>query len=83
MNASSPATGYSATVRLELIAGDQVLELGQIGPDMIHVRTPISLPPCEADVVMHVDGHERHWPVFLPDGIQTESRLVRTRPRSI
>lgn len=80
MNASIPTAGYSSMVRLELVVGDQTLELGQIGPDLIHVRTPVSLPPCDADVVMHIDGRERRWPVRLPDGISSHSRLVRTEP---
>ena len=62
-------TGYSADVRLRLIVDDREYALSQIGPDGITLRQPTSLPPCEADVVMNVDDHQKVWRVWLPDGI--------------
>lgn len=72
------APGYSATVDLKLIVGERTLELGQIGPGMICLREPFNLPCCEATVVMTVEGRERHWPVFLPDGLSRSSAWART-----
>jgi hypothetical protein len=79
---ASAATGYSSQVRLHLVVGGRTLQLAEIAPDSLYLRELISIPPCDADVVMHLDGHERRWSVFLPDGIRLDSRLVRTEPRS-
>jgi len=78
MNSLPASTGYSAQVRLHLVIGSRILELGQIGPDRIVVREPADLPPGPAEVVMHVDSFERRWQVYLPDGISPQSREVRT-----
>lgn len=78
MNALSPATGHSTNVRLQLIAGGRILELGQIGPESVILEETAELPPCEAQVVMYVDSFERRWQVYLPDGISADSRRVRT-----
>jgi hypothetical protein len=75
---SNPATGYSAYVRLQLILSDRTLELSSIGPDGISLREPAEICPCDAEVVMFVNDHERRWPVSLPDGISANSREVRT-----
>ena len=73
-------TGYSADVRLRLIVDDREYALSQIGPDGITLRKPTSLPPCEADVVMNVDDHQKVWRVWLPDGISPADTFVRTEP---
>jgi hypothetical protein len=81
---SNPArgTGYSATVKLQLIVGDRTLELGQIGPDAVWLRENAEIDPCDATVVMTVDGRRHEWPVYLPDGLSRESREARTVARS-
>jgi len=66
MTSSNSTTGFSAQVRLELIVGDRTCELAEIGPDSVYLRDPVSLPPGEADVVMHVEGKRRVWRVFCP-----------------
>ena len=71
------ATGYSAEVRLALIAGGHRFNVGQVGPDDCILRDPIDLPPCEGELVVTIDGSVRRWPVKLVDGIQKESPLVR------
>jgi hypothetical protein len=63
---------------LKLIAEGRALELAQIGPGMICLREPCSLPAGDAIVVMHVDGRERQWAVNLPEGASAASAWVRT-----
>lgn len=72
--------GYSAEVRLHLVVAGDEFSLSEIGPDGITLRNPMSLSPCEADVVMDVDDHRRVWRVWLPDGISPEDTFVRTEP---
>ena len=50
---------YSADVRLQLEAQGQVRPLAKIGRDHIVPSGAIELPPCDAVVVMTVDGSER------------------------
>jgi hypothetical protein len=78
MKSHPPSTGYSAQVRLQMVVGNRTLELGQIGPEGVVVREPVELPPGQGEVVMHVDDFERRWQVYLPDGISSKSREVRT-----
>ena len=80
MNHSTVGTSYSSTVRLELIVGDQTFELAEIGPETVFLRKPVSIPPCEAEIVMHIDGRRRVWQVELPDGLSVDSPLAKTRP---
>ena len=60
--------GYSADVCLVLVVAGRTVPLWQIGPNSITLRDPVELPPCEAEIVMYVDGDERRWRVFLPYG---------------
>ena len=72
---------FSAVVRLELVVDGRVLELVQIGRNGFIVRQPEYLAPCDAEVVMYVDGDERRWPVYLVEGMSKEKTLVKTVPR--
>lgn len=78
MSRLNSQSGYSAEVRLALLVDDSEYSLCEIGPDGVTLREATTLPPCEADVVMHVDGHRRVWRVWLPDGVSPESTFART-----
>ena len=78
MNSNPAGFGYSSCVHLELVVGDRVYELHAIGPGTIRLREPAELPPCNAQVVMHVDDHEDRWLVYLPDGLSPNKREART-----
>lgn len=75
----APLTGYSSTVTLRLITAEREFELASIGPDSISLRSPISLEPCTARVLMTVDGHERIWNVSLPEGADLSNRFIRVQ----
>ena len=62
-------TNYSSNVALYLIAGDESWKLASIGPSYVTLRdNGIELDPCEAQILMIVDGYERRWNVFLKNG---------------
>jgi hypothetical protein len=64
-----PASGHSSYVDLALLLDGKSYSLAQIGPDFVRLREPIELTPCEAEVVMKIDGVERRrWNVFLKYG---------------
>ena len=52
------------------------LSVGQMGPDFLIMDAPEDYAPTVAQLYLSVDGHEREWPVFLPDGISASSRRV-------
>ena len=72
---------YSAEVELQLVAQGKSYPLAQIGPDFVIFKTPVELAPCDATIIMHVDGEERRWAVALPDGATRDSDLVKTQRR--
>lgn len=69
---------FSAEVDIQMIVGDQVLSVSKIGPERLTLESAVSLPPCEADVVLTVDGQSSRWTVRLPEGASAESRQVKT-----
>jgi hypothetical protein len=69
--------GYSADVQMFLHVGDHRLDVAQAAVDTCFLREPIDHPPCEADLVLLVDGRESTWHVRLPLGISRTSRCVQ------
>lgn len=53
------ASGYSSDVRLRLIVGKRTLEVEQVLRETCLLAEPIDHPPCEGELVMHVDGRRR------------------------
>jgi hypothetical protein len=71
---------YSADVRLRLEAEGRTWPLAKMGKNHVVAACPIELPPCDAVVILTVDGAERRWNVRLIDGA-TPIGDIRTRPR--
>lgn len=68
-------------MRLDLYVAGGTHSLHEIGPGMVCLREPLDLAPCDAIVVMTVDGQRHEWPVYLPDGLSANSREARTIDR--
>ena len=73
--------GYSSTVSGWLVAGGHRLALAQVGPDHCVVRRSVAIAPCEAELVIEIDGHQQQSCVFLQDGISANSTLVKFADR--
>lgn len=58
-------TGYSSTVTLRLIVGGESYEVGQVGPDVVICREPVTFPSCDAELEMTVEGQVRRSSVRL------------------
>lgn len=69
-----PQEGYSATVKLELRVGGQLLEVAQVGADSLILRQPGRLPPGPAELLVTVAGTTEVHPIILAPG--DGSRLV-------
>ena len=72
--------GYSSDVSLRLLVGDLSIALSQIGPGYINLREPIPIgvDPCDAELLVRVDGTERRVPIRLVDGVYPFDDSART-----
>ncbi len=71
---------HSADVRMLLYVNGSTLPIAQLGPDFIILRTPTDHPPTDADIYLSIDGHERRWTVWLPDGVSASTRRTKIAP---
>jgi hypothetical protein len=74
--------GHSAQVRMELFLDGQVLPIAQFGPDFLILEKPADHSPTNGEILMSIDGHERRWTVYLPDGLvagQLKTRIAPSR----
>lgn len=62
-------SGHSAVVEMTLEYANTIVEIWQAGPDEIIAKLPVELPPCEATLVVSVDGNVRRNRVRLPHGM--------------
>ncbi len=66
---TSQPKSHSAVVQLTMECGDATIRLSQVGPDFVIAKTPIQLAPCEATIIVIVDGNIRRTRVRLPGGM--------------
>jgi hypothetical protein len=75
---ASPVNGsYSADVRIRLESGDSAYRVAQVGPAMLIMGDQCRLPPCDARLVISVDGVEDAYDIYLCDGVSPEQQIVR------
>ncbi len=77
MTANVTQNGHSGDIKLNLRVNGHIVELAQIAPEHVVARNPMDLSPCDAEVVMELDGKEHRWPVLLQDGMSKS--IPRTR----
>lgn len=68
---------FSSDVLLSLIVNGRTIRLSQIWPGHVSFQQPTSLPACDGEIVMSVDGRERRWSVRLVDGAQPFDDVAR------
>jgi hypothetical protein len=71
---------HSADVRIHLHVNGFVLPVAQLGPEFLILRAPVEHPPCDAEIAMSIDGHERRWTVRLVDGLQVSRQKTAISP---
>lgn len=69
-------TQYSANIAIYLQANGTRLEVAGCLENTCTLRDFIELEPCNAELVIIVDGKERRKPVFLDKGITNNSKIV-------
>ena len=67
---------HSAQVKMQLIVNGTVIRITHMAPDFLLVESPSEHPPCDATILLRVDGSESEWKVRLPEGISKDSRRV-------
>jgi hypothetical protein len=69
----APVTGHSALVTLELRAAGQRISLALMAHDFV---IPVDLPPCEAEILMTIDGEPTRMRVSLREGGKAGQRRI-------
>ncbi len=71
MSAPTPnITGHSAKIEMHLRVNGQTFSIGQLGPDFLILDDPADHPPARGEVMVSIDGRERRWSVWLPEGVR-------------
>ena len=70
---------YSTTVEAFLVIGQRRFSVANVDSNRCIVRSPESVPPTAAELVLRIDGDEQRWSVFLVDGISPNSGHVNFR----
>ena len=65
---------------MQLLFKGSSIPIAKMGPDYIVVNSAGDHLPCDASIVLKVDGIERRWDVHLPEGISAWSRRVPIMP---
>jgi len=74
---ASQVNGYSAKVTARLRVGDRNFEVASVGPHGCRLRSPETMPPSDAEIIVFIDGIEKSQSVFLIDGIAKGRADVR------
>lgn len=69
-------TSHSALVTLELRAAGLCIPLAQVAHNFAIPVESVDLPPCEAEILMTVDGELTRMPVLLHEGGQAGRRRI-------
>jgi hypothetical protein len=76
--------GYSSRVALTLVIDGVDLALSQVGSRRFVVRDKCEpLPPCNAEIVIEVNGSAESYKVFLPAGLPGHDQWVEYTENSV
>ncbi|MSU80309.1 MAG: hypothetical protein EXS16_19730 [Gemmataceae bacterium] len=62
-----------------------VLPIAQLGIGFMILDKPVEHDPATAEISMSIDGRERRWNVYLPDGItptEPKTRIAAAKRRT-
>jgi hypothetical protein len=66
------AVASSAEVQMNLRLNGSTFSISHMGPNFIRLGNPAEHAPTEAEIVLIIDGHEKRWPVHLPEGLRLD-----------
>ena len=70
---------YSSNVQLRLVANGRSWPVAKLGPDHFVPSERLELLPCDAEIIMTVDGDERRWNVRIVEGACIFKTVVKIR----
>ncbi len=74
-------TSLVSYVTMRMIVNGMTLPVAQMASDFIILRdTPPDIAPCDAEIIMEVDGEPTHYLVHLPAGLAAEKRRTPIAP---
>jgi hypothetical protein len=76
---SDSQVGYSANVRLFLIAQGHRLNVSHLEPNHCRVRNPVEIAPGPAELVIEIDDRQERRAIILDHGITPPSTEVEFR----
>lgn len=53
-----------------------MLRVGQVCDKTLFLREPIDLPPCDADLLITVNGQTKAYGIYLHHGASSQSDVV-------
>jgi hypothetical protein len=59
---------YSSHVAMTLVAGGMTLPVAKMAEGYVVLREPVSLPRCDGELRLSIDGREHTWRVALDNG---------------
>jgi hypothetical protein len=62
---------------MQLLLNDTSLSIAQLAPDFVILDQPTEFAPTEGEILLHIDGSESRWHVFLPQGIRRGHKKTR------
>jgi len=73
MITASHNRSHSASIRMTLQIADATLDVAQVTPNRLYLRTPVDLPPCEGTLSINIDGQLNTHTIRLPEGASADS----------
>ena len=64
----------SEVVTLELLIGGRRIPLAQVAHNFAIAAEPVEFAPCDAEIIMTIDGQIDRMPVHLPNGCIADNR---------
>ncbi len=61
---------------MQLRVNGRTFSIGQLGPDFLILDDPADHPPAEGEIMVSIDGRERRWTVWLPEGMRAGRRVT-------
>jgi len=71
------ANRYSSRVTIMLAVAGLHLDVAQVVDGTLHLRETAGVAPCDAELIITIDGKLVRQPVILHDGIQKGEKTVR------
>ena len=60
----------------KLLVNGEHFQVGQIGQNSLVLQEPRDIAPCDAELIVTVNGQNNIYPIYLPQGVSCKSQTV-------